>query len=75
MASSICSRWSALAAPDEQTEVALSVRAALRNRAYRAALASNFATGWSAFGLRVALVPLFVVEVLHRERVNLLAGT
>jgi MFS family permease len=59
-------RSSSLATPDEQTEAALSVRAALRNRAYRAALASNFATGWSAFGLRVALVPLFVVEVLHR---------
>ena len=59
-------RTSSLAAPDEQTEAALSVRAALRNPAYRAALASNFATGWSAFGLRVALVPLFVVEVLHR---------
>ena len=39
---------------------------ALRNRAYRAALFSNFATGWSAFGLRIALVPLFVVEVLGR---------
>lgn len=59
-------RTSTLATPGEQTETALSVRAALRNRAYRAALASNFATGWSAFGLRVALVPLFVVEVLHR---------
>jgi MFS family permease len=59
-------RTSSLAAPHEQTEAALSVRAALRNPAYRAALASNFATGWSAFGLRVALVPLFVVEVLHR---------
>ncbi len=30
------------------------------------ALFSNFATGWSAFGLRIALVPLFVVEVLGR---------
>ena len=59
-------RTSSLATPGEQTETALSVGAALRNRAYRAALASNFATGWSAFGLRVALVPLFVVEVLHR---------
>ena len=59
-------RKSSLATPDEQTERALSVREALRNSAYRAALASNFATGWSAFGLRVALVPLFVVEVLHR---------
>ena len=39
---------------------------ALRNRAYRSALFSNFATGWSVFGLRIALVPLFVTEVLMR---------
>jgi MFS transporter, ACDE family, multidrug resistance protein len=57
-------RHSSLAAPDVQTEPAISVRTALRNRAYRAALFSNFATGWTAFGLRIALVPLFVVEVL-----------
>ena len=36
----------------------------MRHRAYRAALFSNFATGWAAFGLRIALVPLFVVEGL-----------
>ncbi len=59
-------RHSSLAAPDIQTEPAISVRTVLRNRAYRAALFSNFATGWSAFGLRIALVPLFVVEVLGR---------
>jgi MFS transporter, ACDE family, multidrug resistance protein len=53
-----------LAAPDVETEPAISVRTALRNRAYRAALFSNFATGWTAFGLRIALVPLYVVEVL-----------
>ena len=38
----------------------------MRHRAYRAALFSNFATGWAAFGLRIALVPLFVVEGLGR---------
>jgi MFS family permease len=36
----------------------------LQQRAYRAALLSNFATGWAVFGLRMALVPLFVGEVL-----------
>ncbi len=51
------------AAPSEPT---MSLRTALRNRAYRAALVSNFATGWSVFGLRIALVPLFVTEVLGR---------
>jgi len=59
-------RHSSLATPDIQTERAIGVGAALRNPAYRAALLSNFATGWSAFGLRIALVPLFVVEMLDR---------
>ena len=45
---------------------ALTVRGALRHPAYRAALISNFANGWAVFGVRVSLVPLFVVEVLHR---------
>jgi len=45
---------------------ALTVREALRHPTYRAALASNFANGWVVFGVRVSLVPLFVVEVLHR---------
>jgi MFS transporter, ACDE family, multidrug resistance protein len=59
-------RNSALAAPAVHTEPAVSLRVALGNRAYRSALFSNFATGWSVFGLRIALVPLFVSEVLHR---------
>lgn len=59
-------RHSALATSDAETETAISLRVALRNRAYRAALLSNFATGWSAFGLRIALVPLFIVEVLGK---------
>jgi MFS transporter, ACDE family, multidrug resistance protein len=44
----------------------VSVRVALRHRAYRAALLSNFATGWSVLGTRAALLPLFVYEVLDR---------
>ena len=57
-------RHSALAAPERQSEPAITLRDALQERAYRAALVSNFATGWSVFGLRMALVPLFVSEVL-----------
>jgi MFS family permease len=60
-------RHSALAAPAVQHDVTMTVRVALRHPGYRAALVSNFATGWSAFGLRVALVPLFVTEVMHRS--------
>lgn len=59
-------RHSSLATPAPETEATMTVRLALRKPAYRAALLSNFATGWSAFGLRVALVPLFIVEVLDR---------
>ncbi|MCV7169951.1 MFS transporter [Mycobacterium manitobense] len=59
-------RNSSLAAPEAEATERVTVRIAWRNRAYRAALLSNFATGWSAFGLRIALVPLFVTDVLHR---------
>lgn len=59
-------RHSHLAAPADSSGPTVSVRAALTSRAYRSALLSNFATGWSVFGLRVALVPLFVTEVLDR---------
>jgi MFS family permease len=57
-------RHSSFAAPGVSTEPAVSLRVVMRERAYRAALFSNFATGWAAFGLRIALVPLFVVEAL-----------
>lgn len=59
-------RNSTLGAPAEQTRPAVTVRAALRHRAYRSALLSSFATGWSVFGLRIALVPLFISDVLGR---------
>src|SRR6185312_15541266 len=57
-------RNSPVALPEATTDPAVSLRTVLRHRAYRAALFSNFATGWAAFGLRIALVPLFVVEGL-----------
>ncbi|MGG5171520.1 MFS transporter [Pseudarthrobacter sp. J1738] len=49
------------AAPDAP---AMTLREALGLRTYRAALASGFSTGWSSFGVRMALVPLFAVVVL-----------
>ncbi len=39
-------------------------RAALRNPAYQAALAGNFATGFSVLGVRSTVVPLLVVQDL-----------
>ena len=59
-------RHSALAAPAPPTRSSVTMRQALRNRAYRSALVANFATGWSTFGLRIALVPLFVSDVMGR---------
>jgi ACDE family multidrug resistance protein len=59
-------RRSPLAAPEQSTEPPVTLRVALHQKSYRAALLSNFATGWSVFGLRMALVPLFVSEILGR---------
>jgi MFS family permease len=60
-------RHSALDAPAAPTRTTVTMREALRFRAYRSALLANFATGWSAFGLRVALIPLFVSDVMGRS--------
>jgi DHA1 family tetracycline resistance protein-like MFS transporter len=54
-------------APDGEPVPTMTFRAALRSRAYRAALVANFTNGWAVFGVRVALVPLFVVEALGQE--------
>ncbi|MCV7151269.1 MFS transporter [Mycolicibacterium pyrenivorans] len=60
-------RKSAVVGPSEEAlEPPMPFRTVFRHRAYRAALFSNFATGWASFGLRIALVPLFIVEVLGR---------
>jgi MFS family permease len=59
-------RKSTLAARETGTGAPpMTVRHALRRRAYRAALLSNFSNGWAVYGVRVALVPLFVVEALR----------
>ena len=58
-------RSSHLARPDTGDGVpVMSLRQALGSPVYRAALGSNFANGWLVFGVRVAMVPLFVVEAL-----------
>src|ERR1700744_5940046 len=59
-------RHSALAAPAARQVSAVTMRQALRFRAYWSALFSNFAMGWSAFGLRIALVPVFITDVMGR---------
>lgn len=56
-----------LAATDADAQPALTLREALRNHAYRSALFSHFTFGWMVFGVRVALVPLLIVNNLQRE--------
>ena len=46
------------------TEPPTRLLTALRSRAYLAAVANSFSTGWGLFGLRMSLLPLFVVEGL-----------
>jgi MFS transporter, DHA1 family, multidrug resistance protein len=45
------------------------ISAALRSRAYRAAASAALADGFVAMGVRSAIIPLFVHDVLHRSAV------
>ena len=45
---------------------AVPLRLVIRDRRYHAACAANLAQGWTSFGVRTSLVPVLVVEVLHR---------
>lgn len=47
-----------------EEEGATSLSSAWGHPGYRAAVAVNFAVGWSFFGIRASLVPLFVTEAL-----------
>ena len=49
---------------EASTAPAMTFREALGDSAFRSALASGFANGWSNFGVRVAIIPLFVTAVL-----------
>lgn len=49
-----------------ESDISNSFLRALKNGAYRAVLMANFTNGFVAFGIRMSLVPLFVVESLHR---------
>ncbi len=43
---------------------ALRLRDTVRLPEFQAVLSANFAVGWSVFGIRMAIIPLFVVQVL-----------
>ncbi len=49
--------------PDQPVAAPMLLREALADPAYRAALASGFANGWSNFGVRVAVLPQFAFAV------------
>lgn len=52
---------------DEQQAPRVPFRTVLRDPRYQAACFTNLAQGWTSFGVRTSLVPVLVVEVLHRE--------
>ncbi|MBC7310094.1 MAG: MFS transporter [Actinomycetales bacterium] len=60
------------------TQPPMTFREATRDSAFRSALVSSFAHGWSNFGVRMAIIPLFVTAVLvgtaHEQRSAQLAG-
>jgi MFS family permease len=51
---------------EENAEPAISLRALVRDARYQAACVTNLAQGWTSFGVRSSLVPVLVVELLHR---------
>jgi MFS transporter, DHA1 family, multidrug resistance protein len=42
-------------------------RLVMADRRFRAACLANFASGWASLGVRSAIIPVLIVEVLHRE--------
>ena len=55
------------AAPTRPGGRPLTFVAAIRNPVFRAALVSNFLDGWTVYGIRLSLVPIFVVDVVARS--------
>lgn len=49
---------------EKVTAGVMSLREAWADSAYRAVIAANFAQGWTAMGVRVAIVPLFIADGL-----------
>jgi MFS family permease len=49
------------------TSPPIELRVVLRDTRFRAACLANFAQGWGSMGVRSALIPVLVVEVLHES--------
>lgn len=50
--------------PTQETLPPMTVGEAVRDNAYRSAMVSAFANGWTNFGVRIAILPLFAVAVV-----------
>ncbi|MGL4306889.1 MAG: MFS transporter [Mycobacteriaceae bacterium] len=58
-------RNSSLISPLEtESRESMTLRDALKNKAFQSVLGSSFVNGWAIFGVRMAVVPLFVKESL-----------
>jgi len=57
------------AAPRPPARSLVTLGRAVRSRSWRAAASANLADGFAALGVRGALVPLFVREILHRSAI------
>ena len=53
--------------PEAEVVETMQLREALSFRAYWTAMTINLVTGMTSFGLRMTLIPLFVLEVLHKN--------
>jgi len=53
--------------PEAEVVETMQLREALSFRAYWTAMTINLITGMTSFGLRMTLIPLFVLEVLHKS--------
>jgi MFS family permease len=54
------------AKPEEAGASTIPFRVVIRDARYQAACFSNLAQGWTSFGVRSSLIPVLIVELLHR---------
>ncbi|MDX2972670.1 MFS transporter [Kribbella solani] len=56
-------------ADDERSSPAVGLRTAIRHYPYRAAVTANFTIGWAVFGVRVSVLPLYLLNVVKAPAV------
>jgi MFS family permease len=55
------------AGTEDEKPAAIPFRVVLADIRFRAACLANFASGWAGLGVRSALVPILIVELLHED--------